>query len=344
MKNILLTFDYELFLGDRSGSVENCLIKPTELILDVLTRNNAKAVFFIDTTYLFRLNELAEKHINCKNDLENIVTQLTSLVIHGHYIFHHLHPHWLDAIYLEDENQWDLSNNTRFSFNDISKEERQKIFEFSYIFLKQIYSSNQSEINPDGYRAGGLFIEPFSNFIDFFKKYDIRYEFSVVPGFYKEGDTLFYDFRGLPSIPFSFSSSFKQIELDGEFKQFPISVIQIKNLYKIFNGLFFRLFKNNRLLISGDGKSVSNEINKSKTNRNVKITDRLVMTLPLSVELLNPIVRIQCNKMIRQQDYINFLSHPKLISKQSILSFDCFLKKISKKYDINFDFKQIEVN
>lgn len=342
MKNILLTFDYELFLGDRSGSVENCLIKPTDLILDVLTRNNAKAIFFIDTTYLFRLNELAEKYTECKQDLEKIISQLSNLVHNGHYIFHHLHPHWLDAVYLESENQWDLSNNTRFSFNDISKVEREIIFEFSYKFLKQIYTSNQSEISPDGYRAGGLFIEPFSNFIDFFKKYDIKYEFSAVPGAYKEGDTLFYDFRGLPSIPFSFSTSFKQVELDGEFKQFPISVIQIKYLNKIFNGLFFRLFKNNRLLIFGDGKSVSNEINRSNTNHSVKIKERLEMTLPLSVELLNPIVRIQCNKMINQQDYIHFLSHPKLISKQSILSFDSFLKTVSLKFDVNYDFKRIK--
>ena len=31
--NILLTLDYELFLGAKTGSIENCLIRPLEAYL-----------------------------------------------------------------------------------------------------------------------------------------------------------------------------------------------------------------------------------------------------------------------------------------------------------------------
>ena len=33
---ILLTFDVELFLGHNSGTIENCIIRPTELIIKEL--------------------------------------------------------------------------------------------------------------------------------------------------------------------------------------------------------------------------------------------------------------------------------------------------------------------
>ena len=60
-KNILLTFDYELFLGSRSGTVDNCLIIPTSKILEVLKRHGAKAVFFIDTSYYSGWNNLPKQ-------------------------------------------------------------------------------------------------------------------------------------------------------------------------------------------------------------------------------------------------------------------------------------------
>ncbi len=35
-KNVLFTFDYELFLCERSGRVQECLLSPTDEILRVL--------------------------------------------------------------------------------------------------------------------------------------------------------------------------------------------------------------------------------------------------------------------------------------------------------------------
>ena len=35
-KNLLITFDYELFLGRRSGRPLDCILQPTQLLLDKL--------------------------------------------------------------------------------------------------------------------------------------------------------------------------------------------------------------------------------------------------------------------------------------------------------------------
>ena len=72
-KNILLTFDYELFLGKRSGSAQKCMIEPTNELLKILLKNNAKAIFFIDTTYLDQLERVSINHQKAKKDLEIII-------------------------------------------------------------------------------------------------------------------------------------------------------------------------------------------------------------------------------------------------------------------------------
>ena len=67
-KQILLTFDFELFLGSRSGTVDNCLIKPTQELMKVLVPNNLSAIFFVDTLYLHRLKKESEQNQNAKTE------------------------------------------------------------------------------------------------------------------------------------------------------------------------------------------------------------------------------------------------------------------------------------
>jgi hypothetical protein len=54
-KNSIITFYYEVFLGHKTGTIETCVIKPTQLILEILHGNNAKAIFFVDATWLLFL-------------------------------------------------------------------------------------------------------------------------------------------------------------------------------------------------------------------------------------------------------------------------------------------------
>ena len=49
-KHLLFTFDYELFLGERSGNVLDSVINPTQDILNLLEEYNIKAIFFVDTS------------------------------------------------------------------------------------------------------------------------------------------------------------------------------------------------------------------------------------------------------------------------------------------------------
>ena len=48
MKRAILSFDYELFFGDKSGTVQRTLIEPTNIMLNVLDEVGAQATFFVD--------------------------------------------------------------------------------------------------------------------------------------------------------------------------------------------------------------------------------------------------------------------------------------------------------
>ena len=334
-RNLLLTFDYELFLGNRSGSVDNCLINPTNEILEILRRHNQIGVFFIDTTYLFRLTKLVNEYKSVKLDFEKIKKQLIKIVADGHYIFHHLHPHWLDAKYIINTNEWDLSDNSRFVFQLLNKQEREQIFDFSFNFLSEIYKISNSNKLPNGYRAGGLFIEPFDIIKPFFKKYNIENEFSVIPGSKRDGYPFEYDFSNSPSErKYNFSTFIHKEDKGGSFTQYPISKLKIVGLNKILNGINYRFMKNNsEYKPFGDGKSVSSKINTGLKRKS--FFDYFSMEMPISIEMLNPVITKSVLKILRRKSYLHILSHPKLITLVSLKQLDYMLAKINKQYSVD---------
>ena len=127
-KNLLFTFDYELFLGSRTGTVQDCMIEPTEKLISLFEDFNIKAVFFVDTTCLIRLKENAKVYDRSAVDLKVIAEQIQRLITKGHYVFPHLHPHWIDAEYSPDSNQWSLNNITHYRFHNITEQVREKLF------------------------------------------------------------------------------------------------------------------------------------------------------------------------------------------------------------------------
>jgi hypothetical protein len=57
--NTFFTFDFELFLGSDSGSIEDCLVPQTIRILNLFENYKAVGLFFIDSSYLLKLTERA---------------------------------------------------------------------------------------------------------------------------------------------------------------------------------------------------------------------------------------------------------------------------------------------
>lgn len=98
MKKLILSYDYELFFGDKSGTVQKTLIEPTKHLLDSFRKTHLRANFFIDYLMLKKLKEVNDAYTN--NDIALIEGQIQQMIVDGHRIELHIHSHWVDAKYL----------------------------------------------------------------------------------------------------------------------------------------------------------------------------------------------------------------------------------------------------
>lgn len=343
-KKLLLTYDYELFLGSRSGSVDDCLINPTLQTLSVLKKHNAKSIFFVDTVYLLRLKKLCSQYPVCKNDFDKITSQLQQIVASGHYVFPHLHPHWLDAEYLESTNEWRLNSVSKYRFHNISDEERTYVFDESVQILKDIILPFNPDYKLDCYRAGGWCIQPFEDFKPFFLKHGFKYEMSVLAGFYLFSSAQYFDFSNAPQKNiYSFDEDVMTEKPGGSFTEFNISYIHISSLVHFLNKLFLKyLFriKGDHSHTRGQGQvAVIKDMQEPVASNGFNILTS--KNERIAVELLTAIKLNAYLKFINEHDYMHIISHPKMLLKHNHKMLDKFLTEIFKKHEIETDFKKM---
>ncbi|MGZ3861866.1 MAG: hypothetical protein ACXVPN_07560 [Bacteroidia bacterium] len=324
-KNILLTFDYEPYLGARSGSAQKCLLEPTEALRKILNNHKAKAIFFIDTLYLQNL-----KNLNEKADYESVCGQLKQLYSGGHFIFPHLHPHWKDAIYLNEQKEFSLTNLSHYSIANLQEEEIKKLFSDSLNSLKNIGISYEKW----GYRAGGWCIQPFSKFKDIFTEQNIKYEFSVLPGYKNENPAQAFDFSSVNTQnPYFFSENVENPETKGQFVEFPISTLHFTRNVLLRDRLIRKYLWKTGDRGWGNGTSAQTEKLKSV------YTDREMA----SIELLTLAKLNTCKKYLAEHNYMHWISHPKMFTKHGLKMFNSFLEFTNNKFEANYDFTKIEV-
>jgi hypothetical protein len=333
-KSILLTFDFELFLGERSGSVQKCMIEPTKELLKCIEKHKMSTVFFVDTLYLYRLNEISKSNLKAKNDFDTIISLLQEVIDLGGYIFHHLHPNWLDAIYLEEYNEWDISNKDRFALSNLSSEEVSTVFKYSEEIITLIYNGkNKPEIS--GFRAGGLFAQPFNHYKEQMEKYNILIEMTVLKNSKGEGENGIrkFDFSTYPDeIIYNFSDDLLVKDEKGKFVEIIMDQFKLKGISKILNGIYYR--KNvNKVSWKrwGDGKASGNVV--QATTR----SNKFLCEETYSIELLNKMKALFYVNELKKENLLHLISHPKFFSQENIDALDVFLTKATKKYNIQTD-------
>ncbi len=341
-KNLLLTYDYELFLGNRSGSVDECLLKPTYQTLDILKKYNAKAIFFVDTTYLLQLKTYF--HIKeCKDDFEKVIHQLQQIIKTGHYVFPHLHPHWLDAEYLRESNEWKLNKIEKYRFHLLTADERKQIFDGSIQLLKEIIHPITPEYKIDCYRAGGWCLQPFADFKPFFDKHQFKYDMSVMKGFYLFSEVQFFDYSNAPSKDiYTFQDDVLIENPNGHFKQFSISSIWINNPIRVADKIWLKYLykiKRDHTFNRGQGQiAVASDMRKPASVNGQDILNSKKERI--SIELLSAIKLPAYFDYLKKHDYMHFISHPKMLTQHNHKTFDRFLKKAFSSFDVETDFKK----
>ena len=304
------------------------MIEPTDRLISVFdTFNLSHAIFFVDTTYLIRLKEQAMSSHDAKEDFEKIAKQLQRLVKKKHYIFPHIHPHWIDAIYDAGKNTWKLSDISRYRFHAIAEPLRQELFDRSISILKEIIEPLDPGYTIDGYRAGGWCIQPFSDFIPHFKKHGIQFDFSVLPGIRNISNAQYYDFENAPSKAiYHFEEDVLIEKQSASFTQIAISVIEIPALYQFLDKLLLKyLWKTGNRSV-GDGSGV---VATKQDTAQVRTNKEMV-----SLELLNSVKLSLYKNLLEKKEMVHFISHPKMLSDHNFSCLKKYLKYASTRFEL----------
>ena len=239
MKKIILTIDYELFLGEQTGTVKNCMIEPTEKLASIIEKNGSKMTVFWDILHYHRLLELENNYPELKRDKLLIEEQILDLTRRGHDIQLHIHPHWLDAKY--ENGIWNF-NYKHFKLHSLSDENNPDdintiigCVSFSKKLMEQLVRKESPGHKVNAYRAGGYLIEPFSKIKESLLMNEIKIDSSVCPNSFNDNGIFSFDFRTYPNkTKYSFESSPKDIENTGSFLEIPITTVKILALINLF--------------------------------------------------------------------------------------------------------------
>ena len=239
MKKIVLTIDYELYLGSRTGDVKSCMIEPTQKLSALLATNGSKMTVFWDILHYYKLLENQEKFTELKNDVLMIEKQILALAAEGHDIQLHLHPHWLDAIYAN--NKWNFDYK-RFKLQNLSEEDDEyniNTITGCITITRKMLENLVRRVKPDykvtTFRAGGYLIQPFENIRDSLIKNNILVDTSICPGLRYKNQVFSFDFVNFPKKNFyRFSDDPSINTVGGKFIELPIKTINIPPKYNLY--------------------------------------------------------------------------------------------------------------
>jgi hypothetical protein len=301
-RNAIITFDYEVFLGRQTGTIENCVIKPTKLILDTLVANKAKAIFFVDATWLLFLKE------NSCSGFQLVTSQLKEIISSGSSVELHLHPQWLQAYVTGGEIVFKTFEN--YKLHSLSREKIIDLFQKSIDLLESI---TEKEIRC--FRAGGFCIEPFTRIKEAFELFKIKYDFSVVPGTFFSGDKLNdYDFSDAPRFPFySFNDNVNIVESTGSFVEIPLSTYRNNPVYRIINKLILLIKKDKAF---GDGIGIQEK--KFWSVRSLKTWLQFSKGILSLDKTWNLLFRYFLKVHFVRSNLLVIISHPKTVSLEAI--------------------------
>lgn len=231
---IYLTYDYELFFGEKSGTAKRCILEPTQQLIEIADRHQIKLNFFIDIGYLKQLQKFKSEFPELENEFISVSNQIRSLSEKGHDCQLHIHPHWEDTVYTSDG--WKM-NVGRYKLDDFSDEEIERIVKEYHDLLFEVTGKSIHT-----FRAGGWCIQPFDRLKKAFEKIGIKIDSSVFAGGKNTEANYNYDFTSAPKkSKWFFSTHECKEDTQGNFLEIPIASYYYSPLF------FWRLFVLGRL-------------------------------------------------------------------------------------------------
>jgi hypothetical protein len=179
---------------------------------------------------------------------------------------------------------------------------------------------------------GGWCIQPFHLFKKAFKEYDIKFEFSVLPGYKNSSETQSFDYSSVQNnMPYCFSDDESIQNEDGDFVEFPISTLHIPKSIKLWDRFIRKILWKTGDRGFGDGLSA----------KTAAIKTNFLDQEMISIDIITRAKLITYKHSLGQINYMHWISHPKMFTKHGLKMFDDFLKFSKSKYNIEFDFNNM---
>ena len=320
--NTYITFDYELFFGSSSGTLENSIIKPTNRLIEIANKYNVKFVFFVDSGYLIKLQEYKLKYPKLEADYKKITSQIKKLHNLGHSIQLHIHPHWEDSYFNGEE--W-IIDTKRYRLHEFSSKEIDDI-----VFRYKKVLTNIVGDSIFAYRAGGWSIQPFNKLKDAFKKHNIWLDSTIFYGGKNLSKTHYFDFTKAPKKSvWNFEDDPLIEQKDGFFKEIPISSVKLNPLF-YWKFAFTKKFASKKFKIYGDGRAVG--ASKKDILKMLFIPSYSALSCDgYKSSLLDTVY----SKYLRQYYHnLVIIGHPKAQSEYSLEKLEEFIKKYKKNIKV----------
>ena len=313
--NIYLTFDYELFFGENSGTVQKCMLEPTEQLFEIAKGKNVRYTFFVDVGYLIA----AEKYPALKDELNLVKNQIKKMIELGHGVQLHIHPHWEKATW---DGKWSMNINNSYKLADFSDDEIVAIVRKYKSYLDDLIGRKTFV-----FRAGGWCIQPFLLLKDLFLEVGIKIDSTVFPGAYLKTENYDVNFLEAPlKSKYKFENYVCEEVEDGSFTEYPISSFRYSpSFYWWLYGLGRIRPSQHKML--GDGDFIGQGGRKWKaltsfSNYHVSTDGYYAKKLDAS---LCKSINMEFNEMV-------VIGHPKSCTKYSLKK---IAKFISKNYTIH---------
>ncbi|UCV29975.1 polysaccharide deacetylase family protein [Ferribacterium limneticum] len=317
---LILSLDYEVFFGAKTGSVEKTLIEPTRALSKVASRFAAPLVFFVDAGFLIRLRE--RKDDAGRSDYSKVRNQLDELVKQGHEIQLHIHPHWEDSVW--DGTKWVIDTN-RYRLHDHSPEAIRSIVKRYKNELDEVAGSD----NVFAFRAGGWVLQPFADLRESLWDAGIWLDSTVYRGGLETSETHSYDFRGAPAMSrWWFDDDPLLPSSEGRFLEVPIASYRLPPSF-YWQLAWFKKFGSARHRSFGDGSAIPLGRN-DLAAKLFKSTYSVVSMDGFKASFISRAVR---NYQVEKLDDFVVIGHPKALSEYSL---DALEKSLSHMKQVDF--------
>ena len=306
MRTIILSYDYEIFFGDKSGTIEKTLIVPTNFLLNKMDELEIKGNFFIDYLMLKYLRKVDTERTN--RDIQLIETQIKDIVRRGHRIELHLHPHWIDAQYNGD-GTWNFQNYTHYALSSLGESVVINMFKEGTAYLNNLAQEVEPGYTICAFRAGGWAIQPFHKIKKGFLEANIKIDSSISYGAYGKNQYSYFDFLDAPNkVMYRFEDDVCNEVADGRFCEIHISSFHRNIFYRIIDKVHRILSK--RLSPIADGSHRRQDLKYVKRKNNIAMMT-LSKISPISVIL---------SSLLSKKEMLVFIDHPKDFTFSSLCS------------------------